>query len=165
MRTTLLKALAAAIAAALSGIAFAGGTHTVSVSASVTGNCKVIDTASTLTFGALDPAAGGTVNATWSGGSFSCTKGVGYTVASDDGLWESAAGGASNRMKLSTATNCTTTTDCIRYTLTNVASGTGAGHGAGNQISFNVNGQTTLADYQNASVGSYADTVTLTLTP
>ena len=34
-----------------------------------------------------------------------------------------------------------------------------------NNISFNVTGQTTQADYQNAAAGSYADTVTLTVAP
>jgi hypothetical protein len=35
----------------------------------------------------------------------------------------------------------------------------------GNEISFNVTGQTLIADYQNANVGSYGDTVTLTVSP
>jgi spore coat protein U-like protein len=165
MRTTSLRVLLAAVLAALPGVAFAGGTHTIAVSASVTGNCKIVDSASTLDFGALDPATGGTVNATWSGGLFSCTKGQAYTVASNDGLWESSTGGANNRMKLSTASDCSTATDCVRYTLAAVTSGTGAGHGSGNRISFAVTGQTTLLDYQDASVGSYSDTVVLTVAP
>ena len=103
------------------------------------------------------------MSAVWSGGTFKCTNGSAYTITSDDGLWESAAGGANNRMKLSTATDCTVTTNCIRYTLTKAANGTGSGMTT--NISFNITGQTTQADYQNAAVGNYADTVTLTVAP
>ena len=145
IRTT-MKLLAAGVLAAVAGIASAGGTHVITVSASVTGVCKVIDATSTLAFGALNPATGGTVNAVWSASKFSCTKGQAYTVTSDDGLWESASGGANNRMKLSTATDCTVATNCVRYTLTSATAGTGAGHGAGNEISFAVTGQTLIVD-------------------
>ena len=166
MKRTAIKFLLAGALATTAGIASAGGTHVITVSASVTGVCKIVDATSTLAFGALNPATGGTVNAVWSGGKFSCTKGQAYTVTSDDGLWESASGGANNRMKLSTATDCTAATNCIRYTLSSVTSGTGNGTGGGaNDISFAVTGQTLIADYQNANVGSYADTVTLTVAP
>ena len=105
----------------------------------------------------------GPFNGVWSGGNFRCTAGTAYTVTSNDGLWETAAGGASNRMKLSAAANCATATDCVRYTLTSVTSGTG--QGMSTDISFNVTGQTTAADIVNAPAGSYADTVTLTVSP
>lgn len=169
MKSTTFRVLVAGVLAAFSAIASAGGTHAITVSASVTGVCSVVDATSTLAFGALDPSVGGTVNAVWSGttigGKFACTKGQAYTVTSDDGLWESSSGGANNRMKLSTATDCTVATDCIRYTLTSATAGTGAGFGVGNRISFAVTGQTTTADYVNANVGSYSDTVTLTVAP
>jgi hypothetical protein len=161
-RDALLKAAIAALIG-VTGAASAGGTHTIAVSASVTGVCKVNTANSTLGFGALDPAAGGTVNAVWSGGTFSCTNGTGYTITSDDGLWESAAGGANNRMKLSSATDCSVATNCVRYTLTKAANGTGSGMTT--NISFGVTGQTLIADYQNAAQGNYADTVTLTVAP
>lgn len=165
MKRTAMKCFLAAALSACAGAAFAGGTHVITVSASVTGVCKVVDATSTLAFGALDPSTGGTVNAVWSGGKFSCTKGQAFTITSDDGLWESSSGGANNRMKLSTATDCTVATNCIRYTLTSVTAGTGNGHGVPQQISFGVTGQTLIADYQNANVGSYSDTVTLTVSP
>jgi spore coat protein U-like protein len=103
------------------------------------------------------------VNASWTGGTFRCTNGTAYTITSDDGLWETASGGANNRMKLSSAADCSTATNCIRYTLGSVTSGTGSGMTT--NISFAVTGQTTQADYQNAAAGSYADTVTLTVAP
>ena len=169
MNRTTIRLLVAGMLAAGAGVAFAGGTHVITVSASVTGVCSVVDATSTLAFGALDPVSGGTVNAVWSGttigGKFACTKGQAYTVTSDDGLWESSAGGANNRMKLSTATDCSVASDCIRYTLTSVTAGTGGGFGVGNRISFAATGQTTNADYLNANVGSYSDTVTLTVAP
>jgi hypothetical protein len=108
------------------------------------------------------------VTAVWSGGKFSCTKGTAFTVSSDDGLWESAAGGTNNRMRLTGAVgaNCTNAYECIRYTLTSVTSGTGLGIGGGaNDISFAVTGTTNLVDYVNANVGTYGDTVTLTVAP
>jgi len=163
-RTTSLfhTALAAAVFA-LAGTASAGGTHTIGVSASVTGTCVVNPGGSTLAFGALDPGSGGAVSAVWSGGTFRCTNGTAYTITSDDGLWESAAGGANNRMKLSTATDCSVATNCVRYTMTKAANGTGSGMTT--NISFGVTGSTALVDYQNAAAGSYADTVTLTVAP
>jgi hypothetical protein len=158
-----IRAALAAALLAIAGSAGAGGNHVIAVSASVTGTCVVNTAASTLAFGALDPAVGGTVNATWSGGTFRCTNGTAYTVASDDGLWESAAGGANNRMKLAAASDCSVATNCIRYTLTSATAGTGAGMTT--NISFVVTGQTGTADYQNAAQGAYADTVTLTVAP
>lgn len=163
MRNAVLRAAVAAMALAPFGLAWSGGTHQIDVSASVTGTCVVNTATSTLSFGALNPGTGGTVNATWSGGTFRCTNGTSYTVSSNDGLWESSSGGANNRMKLSTAIDCTTATECIRYTLNHVASGTGSGMTS--NISFNVTGSTGTSDYQNAKEGSYADTVTLTVSP
>jgi spore coat protein U-like protein len=168
MERTAMKWIVAGAIAAIAGSAAAGGTHVITVSASVTGVCKIVDATSTLGFAALNPATGGTVAATWSGGKFACTKGTAYTITSDDGLWESAAGGASNRMRLTGATGvgCANSFECIRYTLTSATAGTGLGIGGGaNDISFNVTGQTLLADYVNANVGSYSDTVTLTVAP
>lgn len=170
MKTRKMKYLVAAIAAGMmgfTGAASAGGTHAVSVSASVNQVCQIIDATSTLGFGALDPATGGAVSAVWSGGSFRCTKGSTFTVTSDDGLWESAAGGGNNRMRLTGAVGvgCANSYECIRYTLTHVATGSGLGHGAGNNLSFAVTGSTALVDYTNANFGNYTDTVTLTVSP
>lgn len=163
VRQPLLALALAAAAVSPFGLAWAGGTHQVSVSASVTGTCVVNTATSTLAFGALNPGSGGTVNATWSGGTFRCTNGTTYTVSSDDGLWESASGGGNNRMKLSTASNCSTATNCIRYTFGSVTGGTGSGMTS--NISFAVTGTTNLADYQDAAEGAYTDTVTLTVAP
>jgi hypothetical protein len=158
-----LGAAVALVALSPVGLAWAGGQHQITVSASVTGTCVVNDTTSTLSFGALNPASGGTVNATWSTGSFRCTNGTTYTVSSNDGGWETSSGGANNRMKRAGATDCSAASDCIRYTLTSVTGGTG--QGMSNNISFAVTGSTSLADYQDAKEGSYQDVVTLTVSP
>src|SRR5437899_12714602 len=152
-------------AMAVAGQAHGAGTHVVAVSANVLSVCAVIDAASTLDFGTLNPATGGSVNAVWSGGNFRCTAGTTFTVASDDGLWESASGGANNRMRLLTGlgVGCATAAECIRYTLTRVSTGTGSG--LGTNISFAVTGSTGISDYQNATLGIYSDTVTLTVSP
>ena len=158
-----VKTAVAATIMATTAAAFAGGTHTIAVSASVTGTCIVNTANSTLGFGALNPGSGGTVNAVWSGGTFRCTNGTAYTVSSNDGLNSSGPGGTLNRMRRTGATDCTVAADCIRYTLTNVTAGNGTG--MTNDISFGVTGQTLIADYQNAREGGYTDTVTLTVAP
>jgi spore coat protein U-like protein len=163
LRSAVLKAAIAAAALSMTGAALAGGTHIITVSASVTGVCLVNTATSTLDFGAINPSSAGPINAVWSSGTFRCTNGTAYTVTSDDGLNETGTGGTNNRMKRVGAGSCAVATDCIRYTLTNVAGGSGLGMTT--NISFAVTGQTTQADYQNATAGTYADTVTLTVAP
>jgi spore coat protein U-like protein len=150
---------------ALAGPAYGAGTHVVAVSADVLSVCTVIDAASTLNFGNLNPATGGTVNAVRSGGNFRCTTGTTFTVTSDDGLWKSSTGGANNRMRLVAAlgVGCANAAECIRYTLGKVSTGTGTG--LATNISFAVTGSTGISDYQNATLGVYSDTVTLTVSP
>ena len=84
-RNALLKAAIAATLIGVAGAASAGGTHTIAVSASVTGVCKV-NTANSTLGRCPRPGRGWNGNAVWSGGTFSCTNGTGYTVTSDDGL-------------------------------------------------------------------------------
>jgi hypothetical protein len=158
-------AVAAGVIGLASGGAQAGGTHTIAVSATVAGVCVVtgVNQNSTLAFGTIDGSMAGPFPGTWSGGNFRCTAGTGYTVTSNDGLWETGSGGTNNRMKLSSAGDCSAATNCIRYTLTSVTSGTG--QGMATDISFNVTGQTTAADIVNAPAGNYADTDILTVAP
>jgi spore coat protein U-like protein len=147
----------------LASSAYAGGTHTIAVSATVAGVCVVTgaNQNSTLQFGTIDGSMAGPFAGTWSGGNFRCTAGTAYTVTSDNGLYSTGPGGTANRMAL--AGSCATATNCIRYTLTSVTSGTGAGMST--NISFGVTGQTTAADIVNAPAGNYADTVVLTVAP
>ena len=151
--------LVLAVAVVLSGVtgAMATDTATVSVSASVSGNCKfVAPKTGALAFGSLDPAVGTDVNGTPTQPKFWCTKGTSYTISDDNGLNES---GATYRMMHATLT------EYIPYTFTYTATGTGAGAGMANYITMNIAGTVLGTDYINASAGNYADTVTLTVNP
>jgi len=157
---TFLRAAVAVAALSPVGLSWAGGTHTVNVSATVTGTCVVNSGDSTLVFGTINPSAPGPISATPTSGTFRCTNGTAYTVSSNGG--QNASGG-NYFMKKSGASDCTTASQCIKYTFSSVTSGSGLG--MANNISFNVSASTTATDYQNAEAGSYADVVTLTVAP
>jgi spore coat protein U-like protein len=138
------------------GEAMAGDTNTVTVTANVVGTCKFNSATSTLAFGSLDPSGSGDKTATASP-TFWCTKNASYSITDDDGLHELAANG--NRMQ-----NTTAPAEFLPYTFSyNPASGTGTGRTT--PITLNISGTVAFADYQNAAVGDYADTVVLTITP
>jgi spore coat protein U-like protein len=140
----------------LAGVAFAADTNTVTVTANVVGTCRFDSATSTLAFGSLDPGVGGDVNASTST-TFWCTKNASYSITDDDGLYET--GPNANRMR-----HATTLTEYIPYTFSyNPATGTGSGRTS--PITLNISGTVTFANYQNAEVGDYADTVVLSITP
>ena len=147
---TKLTAVALAIASTLSIPALAGSaTHTLSVSATVTGNCKFNTagpTALTIATGAgvIDPSAAGPATGTSS------------AITADDGL--NASGPGARRVKSGAV--------FMPYslTLTNAVQ-VGSGFGAGQDKTLTVDAQITAANYQNATAGVYTDTVTLTITP
>ncbi|HEX9191762.1 MAG TPA: spore coat protein U domain-containing protein [Candidatus Deferrimicrobiaceae bacterium] len=149
------KVLMAVIAAAL--VAMAGSamadTTTVAVSATVTGTCRFLSTG-TISF-ALDPSSGGVANGTVGQPTFWCTRGTNFTITDDDGLWES---GTTHRMR-----HATVTTEYIPYSFTYTSTGTGGGRGT--TVTMDIASQVLNADFINALAGSYADTVTLTITP
>ena len=60
-------------------------------------------------------------------------------------------------------TDNATGTQFIPYTFTYTATGTG--DGPANAKTLNIASQVAATDYLNASAGTYADTVTLTITP
>jgi spore coat protein U-like protein len=140
----------------LSGVAFAAGTNTVTVTANVVGTCRFNSATSTLAFGALDPGAGGDVNASTST-TFWCTNGTSYSITDNDGLYDT--GPNANRMQ-----HATTLTQFIPYTFSyNPTSGGGSGIGI--PITLNISGTVTFASYQNADPGDYADTVVISIAP
>lgn len=53
----------------------------------------------------------------------------------------------------------------MHRTDTYTATGTGQGHGVGDRINMDIISIVLGADYLNASVGTYTDTVTLTINP
>lgn len=151
MRTKQLLALIAT--AAFAGGALAADSATVGVSASVVGVCKYSTATGSVSF-TLNPATGGAVSGTLSQPAFWCTKGASYTITDDNGLNES---GTTHQMKHATLT------EYIPYTFTYTATGTGTGKTT--PITMNIAASVAESDYINASEGSYADTVTLSITP
>jgi spore coat protein U-like protein len=138
---------------AFSGVALAAGTNTVTVTASVSGTCQFNSATSTLDFGALDPSSTLDAPATTTT-TFWCTKNANYGITDDDGANES--GVDANRLWNGT--------EYIPYSFSyNPASG--AGNGKTAPITLTMNGLISNADYVNAAVGVYSDTVVLTINP
>jgi spore coat protein U-like protein len=148
------KQLLALIATAVFAAgALAADSATVGVSASVVGVCKYSTATGSVSF-TLNPATGGPVSGTLSQPAFWCTKGASYTITDDNGLNES---GTTHQMKHATLT------EYIPYTFTYTATGTGSGKST--PITMNIAASVAESDYIDKSEGSYADTVTLSITP
>jgi spore coat protein U-like protein len=152
-----LMAMVAVALVAMAGSAMAADSASVTVSASIAGNCRFSTNTGTVSFGTLDPEAGGNVSGTVTQPVFWCTRGTAYTIGDDVGLHET---GSTYRM-----VHATSATDFIPYTFAYTATGTGAGAGIANRITMNIAAQVLDADYINALAGSYSDTVTLTISP
>lgn len=154
MKRLILMAMAVITAVMVSSAAMAA-VNTMTVSASVTGTCRFSAATSTLAFGALDPSSAapgaGAVNV-----NFWCTRGTAYSMADDDGLYET--GVDANRMR-----HAVNLVEYIPYSISYAAAGTGLG--ATSPITLTVTGAIANADYINALEGAYADTVVLTVTP
>ncbi len=154
MKKSILLFVTGLMVLLLSTAAMAAGTNTLTVQASVTGTCKFSTATSTLDFGALDPSVGTNVNGSTST-QFWCTKGTTQTLAAGNGAnWD----GAKRNMKL------TTGTDVIPYTLTLTPDGN-PNVGPGSLRTLTIAGQVLGTDYTGKTTGSYADSVTLTITP
>jgi spore coat protein U-like protein len=152
-----LLAITAAVAVmAMAGSAFAATqTTTVAVSASITGSCTVTS-AGTIAYGALDPLAGGAVTPTVTQPVVKCTNGMPVAITDDMGVNEVVSGTAPPRMKANT-------TDFIAYAFAHAATANGAGPGTALNINLTAP-VLPLVNYQNSAAGSYADTITLTMT-
>jgi spore coat protein U-like protein len=144
------------LGAAIALIAMAGvvaaDTTSVTVSATVQGNCQFTSGGS-VSF-TLDPASGSDEPGLVTAPSFWCTKGTSYTITDDDGVNES---GGSHRLKLAGLS------EYIPYTFSYTPSGSGGGKGA--PATLDLTSNIANGDYINASAGDYSDTVTLTITP
>lgn len=128
-------------------------TAIVTVSATVVGTCK-FNSGGSVGF-TLDPSVGGLVNGAITQPKFWCTKGTAYTLTDDNGKYES---GTVHRM-----TDDATGTEFIPYTFTYTTTGNGTGPGL--PITLDIVSQVAANDYLNKPAGTYADTVTLTITP
>jgi len=149
----ILMALIAVALVAMAGAAMAQDTATVAVSATVVGTCKFA-TGGSIPFGNLDPSVGTDQTPAVTQPTFWCTKGASYTITDDDGVNKS---GTTHQMKHASLT------EYIPYSFTYTASGTGAGPGS--VLTMDIASSVKGTDYQNASAGSYTDTVTLTINP
>ena len=150
----------AGLIAASPGAAVAAGSHALSVSASVLSKntCRFQTTGPTaLPFGTIDPGTTApiTVGLTLQYRCNGSDPVASWNVASDDGLYEAGAG--QPRMR-----HATVLTSFLPYTLTFPAAGTVPRNTITN---MSISATLTPADFANARVGAYADTVVLSITP
>lgn len=151
--------ITAAVVLATAAVSDAGN-NTVSVTATVLSksNCHFITSASSLNFGSLDPASSSNVISSTTitfrcGGS---APNATFAINHDNGLYETGPG--ANRMQHSTVV-----TEYLPYTLTLSP--------LSNTVPKNVNqtlsisGSVKATDFQQAYVGSYADTVVISIAP
>ena len=152
----LLALSGVAIAAFAAQPAFADPTAELGVSAEVTKVCNV--TTSPVAFGNIDVTTAGNVDAT-GGFSVVCTSGTAWTAAADAGNGTGASTAARKMASGANLLNYALYTDTERATNFVSATGTGSGSAQANTIYGRVpSGQTTVP------VGSYADSVTISLT-
>jgi hypothetical protein len=154
-KRNMVVAVAAALGAFASGSALADSKN-IDINASVTGVCKFNSTASNpvITIGPIDPSGAGDVTGTVAV-VYKCTKGTspGFTVPGSDTL--ACTGGG-----------CTVPTDTLAvYSITSTNDGTGSGFGSGQDKNLNVTAKVRQSDYQNAVVGSYSHTITVSVSP
>ncbi|RLJ63714.1 spore coat protein U domain-containing protein [Sulfurisoma sediminicola] len=142
--------------------ALAADTATVVVGATVLSksNCKFnAPGTATLAFGNVDPASGSPATASTSlvlrcgGAAASAT----FNLTHDSGQWETAPN--ANRMKHATASPA----EYMAYTLTLTPQSATIPKNTDQTIT--IDGSIAPADFQNASMGSYADSVVITLNP
>lgn len=147
-------AITAAVAiTAMAGSAFAATqTTTVAVGASITGACNVTSGGS-IAYGALDPLVGGAVAAVVVQPVVKCTNGLSVAITDDSGLNEAGV-----QAKMSDGG-----TGRINYAFGHAANATGLGSAGNLPIALTGTALAT-GDYNTAPAGSYADTITLTLT-
>ena len=152
--------LGALVVALACSPAWAAGGYGLAVGATVlsNSNCKFTSGAgSTLAFGSIDPSSGTNVTASvilvmkCAGGAASAA----YAVTSNDGL--SATGPGQPRLQHSVSP-----ANFLAYTLNTPISGVTPKNTATN---VTITGTITVANFQNAIAGNYADTVVLTLAP
>lgn len=130
---------------AMAGTALAA-TANLSVTANVTGVCSI--TGGTLAFGELTPLTAPLVTANSTGVAVACTNGTAYTLGANKGTSTTPGvltNGSSN----------------IEYTIAFTESGTGTG----SPVAVPISGTIAADSYNDATPGSYTDTIVLTVTP
>jgi len=159
MKTNLLRAGLIAAGLVTSVAASAADSYSLGVSATVVGRCSFTQAAGqTLTLtnivGGIDPSSG--TSATGSATiTYKCTKGQAPAFTAGNGSNYSAP---DRRVFDGTA-------DYMVYSLGLTSGGAGSGFGAGQDKSLTVDGTITSAAFANAAVGTYTDTVVISVTP
>ena len=155
MKRLMVVVMAIVLGLGLSGIAMAGDSITVNVTANVVGTCKFSTGPSTLNFGSLDPSVVSDVNVSTTT-QFWCTKGV-TTDNITAGNGQHYTGGKRNMLD-------SVSNDLIPYTLTLTKDGS-SNAGPSAPRTLTISGTVAGSDYTDKSAGSYPDTVVLTIAP
>jgi len=137
----------------LAGVAFAGDSADVTVSANVVGTCRFVVPAPSLSFGALDQTSSSDAVAT-ANLQFWCTRNAAYTLTDEDGL---GADGAFTGTLLSGS-------DTIPYSISYTPY-TGNGLGRTTPITSVLTATILNTDYVDVPAGNYSDMVTFTINP
>jgi spore coat protein U-like protein len=139
--------------------AIAADTYSLAVSAQVLGRCKFTQAAgSTLTMtnvvGGIDPSSA--TNATGSANiTYRCTNGQAPAFTNDTGTHVSGG-----NMRVADGSG-----NFMIYTLGLTSGGAGLGFGAASDRTLAVAGTITSANFASAAVGTYTDTVVISVTP
>jgi spore coat protein U-like protein len=152
MKTSKNLITAACAAHEQRGGALAADSHTITVNATVNGNCKFNAGTSTVNM-TLDP----TLSTTATGNAavlYRCTKGTLPVFALSSGSTSSATGG-----------NLVNGAESIPYTYTSASGGAGTGMGAGQDKTLSVTVSVNQANAAGVTPNTYTDTIAITLTP
>lgn len=125
------------------------------VGVNAAGNCKFHGPPAVLAFGSLDPLAGRDARARATL-MFKCTRGSTWQASDDGGLHELAAGAYRMRHTVLDAH--------IPYRLT-FTNASGTSQGANVEQTLAIDGLVRAGSYAASPVGTYTDTVTITLSP
>ena len=150
-----ILALGLAVAcASMGGVAFAAGSHTITVNATVTGTCKFNTAASTIAL-AVDPTATSSVTGT-DNVLYRCTNGTvpSFTLASSS--TGSTSGG-----------NLANGAESFPYTFSSTGggAGTGMGNSATNDKTLAVAVSVAQSGAANVTPGVYSDTILVSVNP
>jgi spore coat protein U-like protein len=148
----LIAAACATAAMLMGGAAFAADSHTITVNATVAGNCKFNAGTSTVNM-TVDPTATTTVTGN-AAVLYRCTKGTSPAFALSSGSTSSATGG-----------NLVNGAESIPYTYTSTSGGAGTGLGAGQDKTLSVTVSVNQANAADVTPNTYTDTIAITLTP
>ena len=161
-RTLIALSLAAAgLVASVPGFA-ASATHSLNLSATITGNCR-FNTAGPTAVTIGTPAAVTAIDQSETPAAATGTANVLYRCTTGT----TAATTAGNGLNFSGSRQvCVGASPCMPYSL-NLVGGAqvGTGHGAGQDKTLAVTATISSANYENAAAGTYTDTVVLTITP